>query len=269
MIRVRKRESSLQLLEAVLALYRRSWGTHAGSGKSHTMGTASTSGHAGPAFWPHAVIQNAARGLFIEAALRSGAVQLATQPTPAGSDCNAEDALEHSKSPLEDHAAALVAAEAGSTLASSDAATLERPALSEPAAGRPGSSSSSGTSSSTSDRSARHQSWNKSHAPPVTAAFGPANAAGAAAASDVAWAELAEDMKRRRPACTKVEVHMSMWQIYKDSAQDLLAPDTPTVRGRSMEGLHRIRVTSGAEVEARPTPDSGGLVTSNISKGFA
>ena len=103
------------------------------------MGTTSTSDHAGPAFWPHAVIQNAARGLFIEAAVRSGAVQLAKQPTPAGSDCSAEDALEHSKSPLGDHAA-----EAESTLASSDAAILDRPALSEPAAGRPGSSSSSG-----------------------------------------------------------------------------------------------------------------------------
>ena len=50
-------------------------------------------------------------------------------------------------------------------------------------------------------------------------------------------------------ASGEVEVTMSMWQVYCDAAQDLLAPGAPALRGRSMEGLRRVRVRSANDVE--------------------
>ena len=225
------------------------------------MGTASTGTHpAAAAPWPHAVIQNAAATLFTEATARS-----APAVAEAGADGTAAQALVRASSITAPDPTQLSAAKnggggksGGATPVRHDAGqashlhqSLEMSAMT--------SENNSEFSISTALAQAREELRPEgkgsasrpvmpySEEPELASAAAPAagNAAGAAARA-------ASEFPAAEPvamASGGVEVTMSMWQIYCDAAQDLLAPGAPALRGRSMEGLRRVRVISAADVQ--------------------
>ena len=225
------------------------------------MGTVSTGTHtAAAAPWPHAVIQNAAATLFAEAAARS---------MPAAAEAGAGEAT----------AQALVGASSITAQAPADLSAAENTGGVNPGGATPDRRDADQASHvqqniqqpamTSRDGSGCNTSNNTAHAKgelqpegtgpasqPVTPhseepeqASAAAPAAGNAAGAGSRTASEAPAAEPAAVASGGVEVTMSMWQIYCDAAQDLLAPGAPALRGRSMEGLRRVRMTSDADVQ--------------------
>lgn len=226
------------------------------------MGTASTGTHPAPAApWPHAVIQNAAATLFAEAAARS-----ALAVVEAGANETAAQALLGASSITARAPAELSAAEhidginrGGATPVHHDAGLASHV---QQDVQQPAMTSEDGSGPSTRDGPAHAREELRPERtgaasqivmpyreePELASAAAPAagNAAGAAAGTAIPESPAAEPVAA---ASGGVEVTMSMWQIYCDAAQDLLTPGAPALRGRSMEGLRRVRVASAANVQ--------------------
>ena len=224
------------------------------------MGNASVSTHSAVAApWPHAVIQNAAATLFAEAAARSA-------PADAETGAN-EAAAQAPRSALGNTAPASAqpgAAEdiAGAMTVSALPARHDVGPASQvqlPAKTLEGDSGSSKSNALAQASKELRPDGTAAGAWPATPREGPelalvdAPAAGDTAGASARTASAAPAAAPATMATGNVNVTMSMWQIYCDAAQDLLAPGAPALRGRSMEGLRRVRVTSAADVEVRST----------------
>ena len=222
---------------------------HVGSGKSHTMGTGGTSGPAGAVPWPHAVIRNASRALFAQAATRSGSY--AAQPDIQIPQAGPRPSRGSGEGP--DQANNRLATAEGTHADAQQARSPEEVAALgfDVEAPRHGSC---GSRRGSSDRRAGSADGSRS-CPPSDHA--PTQETLSEAPSLPPTAETAAPSRRQgvthaedgAGASATVEVHVSMWQVYKDAAQDLLAADAVPLRGRGLEGLRRVRVTSSAEVE--------------------
>ena len=225
------------------------------------MGTASTGTHlAAAAPWPHAVIQNAAAALFAEAAARC-----APAAAEAGANETAAQALVVASS---------ITARAPEQLCDTESRDVMNPGGAMPVghdAGRalhvhqeiqqPAAMSEDGSSLGTSKMPAQAREELRTegteaaprlvmpHSEEPDLASAAAQAAGNAAGAVASTASESPAAEPFAVAGGKVEVTMSMWQIYCDAAQDLLAPGAPALRGRSMEGLRRMRVASAADVQ--------------------
>ena len=216
------------------------------------MGTASTHS-AAAAPWPHAVIQNAAATLFAEAAARSapalfiaGAGEMAAQALMGYSSIAARAPDQLSAAEVRD-----VMVSGGAMPAGHDAGRA--PHVQQPATT---SGDGSGTSTSSAPAQAREELRPEGTGAASQAVLPsceePELASAAAPAAGSAAGEAAGTTPEAEPVAVAsggVAVSMSMWQIYCDVAQDLLAPGAPPLRGRSMEGLRRVCVTSAADVQ--------------------
>ena len=224
------------------------------------MGTASTGAHpAAAAPWPHAVIQSAAASLFAEAAARSALVlaeaggnETAAQAHVGASSTTANALTQLSSAEnISGTTSGAIPVHHGAGRASHAQQSIQQPAMT--------SGDGSGFSTSNAPSQVKEESWPEgtgnasqpvlphSAEPELASAAAPA----AGSAADAAARTVSEPPADEPVAMANrgVEVTMSMWQIYCDAAQDLLAPGAPPLRGRSMEGLRRVRVTSAADVQ--------------------